>query len=483
MDRWLINAPRWLLLAALVFAPWACGSTGVEASQFLAWMLSGAFVLWAVVGGLRRTWPAVPRVAAALAALLGILGWFMALNARYDYEVLSHHFSARAQWFPGAAGSLHRELSMISAFQTMAMLAAFIMTCDLVRYSQWRKRLLLTAALTGTSIALLGLVQKCTGATSIFWGAENMGQTFFATYRYHANAGAFLNLTWPLVAGFLTLSFFTMAPGWQKAVWSAAFVVCLAGVFVNTSRASSALGVLLLMAGSGWGAWQVLRGRFPGLTPSMALVTGLILIGLVGSVAALAGLDSSVHRWSRFGLEVSDQNPRLLASEVCMDMVPQAGWFGFGPGTFPTAFPYFTERFGNHLRGVWLNAHQDYLQTLIEWGFVGAVIWGLLVFGGVGYSVQRAFRHRAALAIPARITHVGILLSVAGVLLHALVDFPLQIASIQLYLAVLLGLLWGSRNWLWPSTRASSFPAPARSHRPHHRRSRRPRADSPALSP
>ena len=151
-------------------------------------------------------------------------------------------------------------------------------------------------------------------------------------------------------------------------------------------------------------------------------------------------------------------------------MLPDAGAFGFRPGTFRAAFPGYQSTYDFGGREVpefwksysWLQAHNDYLQTIIEWGYLGALMWAVLFYGALW---RAGVILRKSLVAPGRdgaLLMAGcIILALAGTLLQAFVDFPLQIPSIQLYVAVLLGICWSGATSQSPaSARHRSSPRP-----------------------
>jgi hypothetical protein len=457
MREFIINAPRWLLLAALVFAPWAYGSTPDSTIEILNILFAIILVLWIAACAVRRSWPAIHPLPLIASALLVLQAWWMMLNAKTDYDANALHFVEASPLIKFLPGSLDKTASLAMAVRMSMLLAIGCLCCDITRQPIWRKRLLWTMALTGLSLVLLGLIQRFTGAAGIFWGPANQGETFFATYRYHANAGAFLNMIWP-IAGALALI------GFRKRTsigmfWSGAFVLALIAVFVNASRAANVLAIALLLIGVvGFmkrpGGRASSRAGSSGASPSQraitpaALVTMLLVaVIILASVAALGGLDTTFRRWGKFKQELSLQNERLVVAKVCLQMIPKAGLCGFGPGTFQTAFPYFTNEVGDDISGIWVYAHDDYLQTLIEWGWIGGILWAAYVFGAVVFSGLHYFRNRHELPSSDRIAYAAMIVALIGVLAHAAVDFPLQIASIQLYFVALLGILWSCRSW------------------------------------
>ncbi len=117
-----------------------------------------------------------------------------------------------------------------------------------------------------------------------------------------------------------------------------------------------------------------------------------------------------------------------------------AGPFGFGPGTFRAVFPRYQD--ATELEGTWIFLHQDYLQTIIEWGWLGAALWAVLFFGAMVNGIAVLWRNGRRMLPRYRIVVRLAVIAIAGVAVHAQADFPLQIASVQVYAATVLGIVW-----------------------------------------
>jgi hypothetical protein len=312
----------------------------------------------------------------------------------------------------------------------------------------WLLRLWGTLVIAGGSIALLGLLQKGTGAGMIFWqqieGSPQFTRTFFASFYYHANAGAFLNLVLPPAAGLALWSVARRAPPFARAAWTTTLLLVLVAVFSNTSRMAQAVAVLIGLALSAAVA-RTVRGVVARAEKRTLLLGLLIVVFAAVAIGQAAHLEEPILRWREFTKQLP-VDARWLADRAAFNAVPDAGLFGFGPGTFRAIFPHYQVAFGSQLRGTWRFLHDDHLQTILEWGWVGSLLIAALFFGGIATALRNYFKaddwnNRQ------RILLLCAVIALAGVALHGLVDFPLQILSIQIFVATYLGICWGSSKW------------------------------------
>jgi len=439
---------RWIFFAALAYAPWDYGGTTPASIRTINWLLLAAFILWMLELLISRRRPRFPRFLLFLTgALLGIGAW-MAVNAKSIYDSDFYVFVPLRNFAPHLAGSVDYAISAAWMLRGALLLFVISFVVDLSQSNRWLLRLWYTIGLVAGSIAFLGLLQKATGAHMIFWQTAPVwgATTFFATYYYHGNAGAFLNLVWPLTAGLAIRAFTARCHPAMRAMWLSVFVLTVAGVLANTSRVAQLIAFLLLIA-------ICLRFGPALLRQLWYMQKGVALAGAIAILLALIALAQATHleqplnRWQSLGERIPN-DARWQAARVAAGALSDIGFFGFGPATFRVVFPSYNGVPIQRVPGTWRFLHEDYLQTALEWGWLGGTLWALLFFGGIAVGIRSYKQYAASEWTPRRrLLQPFVIIALIGVALHAVVDFPLQIASIQLYVATYLGLCWGSISW------------------------------------
>jgi hypothetical protein len=367
------------------------------------------------------------------------------------------------------------------------LLGAFLLVIDPATNVQWRAGIYRLMARTGSAVLALGSLQVLTGARGIFWRAEAMpvGSAFFATFFEEEIGVAFATFVWPLAAGGLigrlgVAGTLTRREWAASSIWGVMVIVGWLAVAVTGSLRGLAISGVLLSMFVAWVLWRVpsmsLRiygkrgGAVAGLA-GMVAVAGALAVGkspafhsqwtrlqaiLAAESAAVQG--EAVHRFGvrPDGLILSDEKPtesdfasrqRQKLREVPVRMLSQSGLLGFGPGSWVLAFPHFTD--DALLRSHYLSmqfAQNDYLQSLVEWGVLGTAAWAILILGGISAGLYRLRRYRSK---GGRIGEkegmvAGSMVGLCGVLGWAWWSFPLQVPAIQLYAALVLGLLWAA---------------------------------------
>ena len=435
-----LTAARWLLLASIVLAAWLFGGTRPWTIEVIRWLLLTMTALFLVGLALRWRRPRVPWLVVVPSLFLLAQGWFMTWNASRRFIPFSGIFVDTPQRLPGWPGFWDAALTGPPVLLMTGLLGALWVTCDLAANRQWRQRIWGTLAATGLSMMVLGVAQRFTDAPGIFWSPYRyVGETFFATFRYHANAGAYINLVLPFIVALAVRAFYRDGAEKSRVFWTLAAFVTAACGFINTSRAANLVCALLLLGLTAW----IAAARLRTLRTRRILAFTSIVLGLIAAASLLAlsfGIDRTVGRWERSGWW--DQERFLNYELLTSDFIPAAGWWGYGPGTFEPVFNPARQMVGK-TAGVWAQAHSDILQTPVDYGWAGAGAWTLLIGGALVVAAFGA-RRRGRRPDESEILSMACAFALAGVSLHAFVDFPLQIASLQVYTMIIAGLAWGA---------------------------------------
>lgn len=462
-----------ILYGMVVFGPWAFGTTETWAIEVMTWAGNALGALLVMKWLLRRAvfhhpprWDEGEGHGAQrwLTGLLGvltvlILGYCLvgAWNARSRYwvEDMRLEYYDCIEWLPH---SYDGNRSWFYFRMYLGLAAAFWALRDWLVHKERRdvegaeeggqggqegrgragllpgrlRRLLWVVSLNGVVLALAGTLQRAGGEGKLLWMVEprinKLAETQFGPYAYRSNAAQYFNLAWPVCLG-LWWSYYQAGrrnrAGHLKRSWQNYHVLLGCGAMmalcplISTSRAGVVIGAALV-AGVGF---VLLAGNRHIPARIKGGIAGLAVLTVAGAVEMDWG-----NLWKR--MQDLDQGfaERDRIYELSKQMAADHPVYGTGAGTYATLYQFYR----TSLRDTWYaQAHNDWLETRITFGWVGSsLIW-------LALAVVLA-RWLAGGGIRAGVRLTGMFwLALAGCLMHARFDFPLQIHSI-----LFLFLMW-----------------------------------------
>ncbi|MBT8038346.1 MAG: O-antigen ligase family protein [Verrucomicrobiae bacterium] len=328
----------------------------------------------------------------------------------------------------------------------------------LISRPSWLKHLADSIFLTGVAVALLGLIQRWSGAEGIFWD-ETMGHIsrhlFFGTFRSPGIATCFLN-----VALAMSLSSLISPRSSRKRqrhptyrISSTILRLCgvaviLTAVMTAGSKTGMGLGLLTLIL---WGsfnrraiaaAYHRSAKYFPGNSHrDRNIVTGTLLLITLLAILSLAG--TIFKRWQEAHEgDYASLTGRGVTNVIQLKMIqdPEWGALGHGPGSFYPLFPYFAKDQPTY--GVYVYSHNDPLQTLVEWGWLGSACFTTIIAGALYFLIRNIFYHKDKHPQHRVIFMRGYLIAISTFLIHSNIDFPFQIESLAITFSIMIGVAW-----------------------------------------
>jgi O-antigen ligase len=293
-------------------------------------------------------------------------------------------------------------------------LLAFVML-QAMSGSDHGKLLAYTFTAFGLAVAVFALLQYFTSDGKLFWTVRVPAQAlFFGPYVNHNHYAGLMELLIPfaLVGALQTQLEFP-----SRMFFGFAAVVMGVSVVESGSRG----GILAL---GGELVFLFALSRITRMKRGTALVLLLLLVAMAAMLALVADSAVTARLCSMRQPERADvAGWRMQLNRDSLAMVRSRPLLGWGLGTFPSVYPQFRSFYDD---APIQEAHDDYMQMLVETGMAGGVItlWFLFVVYREGW--RNVGRGDASWA---RSTTTAAMIAVGGLLIHSASDFNLHIPA------------------------------------------------------
>lgn len=450
----------------LAFLPWALGGREVWA-QVLSFVLGLAALVVALLprryeGDLApqgdfvlHPWPRLLRFPIFWLGLL-LLGYVtcQALNPAAAYASAGPYWwlvpKQHVEWLPIG---IEAPFGMMNAWRMLLFMAGpWALACALwigITRRSAVQAVLNAVIINGALLALIGILQKVTGATKVLWFIEPITRGFVATFFYENYAGAYLNTIVGLTAALMSWHHLRALRRLDRSspapVYAFAVVLLASLVFMSNSRAAMILLAAYLAVSLVLYLFWRLGAREGGSHPAVAVVLGVVALGVAGTAFWFLNLDEGVEQIRELASKQERDvsvHFRVLAREAALDLHEARPLTGWGAGAFRHVFPSVQKNYpeidqAGQRKLTWVDPHNDYVHALTELGILGLSLPVLML----GWLVVKTLRSGLLRNPPYILGFVGLGLPMA----HAWVDSPLQSAAIFVTLCAGLVLL---TRWL-----------------------------------
>ncbi|KHE92746.1 MAG: putative membrane protein, partial [Candidatus Scalindua brodae] len=308
-------------------------------------------------------------------------------------------------------------------------------------------RIILVIMSVGFLISFLGILQKFTGTSKIYWLIDSPNASLFGSFINRNHFAGYIGMVIPLSFGLLITRFESMAfhktMSWRSILAKFesrllgnilmvfAIMTMVSALFISLSRG----GILSLMVSiivfvafislSRRARSIVGKGRKVTITTLLLAFVFLMWLGVGSILERLSNLSSPSRH------EVT-QNTISMAEDFPL--------FGTGLGTFQYHFPKYKTLEGQLY---WDHAHNDYAELLSDSGLIGFLIVACGIIFFIWQTLVRWWKSKDPYVMGITL---GGFCGIIAILSHSIADFNLHIPANALFLSFILGLTWIAVN-------------------------------------
>lgn len=410
-DRWCERGILGLVLAILITGPLALGAVRNLSFAVLQGLTLGVLVLWSLrlwlAPRLRLLWP--PICWAVLAFATYAVVRYRTADIEYIARLEMMRVAVYSILFVAILNNLHRQETIHIITFTLLFLA--------------------------TAISFYAIYQFLTGSNRVWMFLKPYPHRGSGTYINPNHLAGFLEMLLPLgLAYTLTARLKPVA----RILLGYASLAILAGIGVSVSKGgwiATSFALALFFA--------VLLVRRQYRVPAL-----VVLVLLVGG--CLYFFPKSVFfqmRLKEMYSQSGNINDELRYSiwRPAWHMWQDHPWWGVGPGLFNSRFDAYRPE-GIQLNPEW--AHNDYLNTLVDWGVVGAGLvlcaLGLLAWGvaKTWSSIRLSSGDLGGKSGSNKFAFVfGASIGLVAILVHSVVDFNMHVPANAILAVTLMALI------------------------------------------